>query len=179
MARNKRRRSAARYKGLTNKKGKVSYGIIQTPTGVLHYIYRGLQYIEMTDGTSIINVYCDDASGFRLSTLNKQYSSKTVIGSDILTTCTDYVNRYKSVLQTTSYNFTGAKNTQEYCAGVVKAVPLFDKSPAQHAADFVMLQNKEELQNVFVKPDGTPNGRSKAMRALHIRSNISGQKIMC
>lgn len=44
----------------------------------------------------------------------------------------------------------------EYCAGVVKASPLFDKNPAQHAADFHMLQDKQELQNVFFKMDGSP-----------------------
>lgn len=52
--------------------------------------------------------------------------------------------------------YTGTQTTLEYCAGVVKASPLFEKSPAQHAADFEMLQKKEELENVFVKPNGDP-----------------------
>lgn len=119
-------------------------------------LYRGLQYIELTDGRSIINVNRDDAAGFRLDTLatNKQYAAPAVRGSDVLTTHTDYVNRYRSVLQTTSYNFTGTTTTLEYCAGVVKAQPLFSKSPAQHAADFEMLQGEEELKKVFLQPNG-------------------------
>jgi len=46
------------------------------------------------------------------------------------TTHTDYVNRYPSSLQTTSYNFTGTKNTQEVCVGVVKGAKIFPKNPA-------------------------------------------------
>ena len=76
-------------------------------------LYRGLKYIELTDGRSMINVNCDDAAGFRLDTLatNKQYAAPAVRGSDVLITHTDYVNRYRSVLQTTSYNFTGTNTT--------------------------------------------------------------------
>lgn len=36
--------------------------------------------------------------------------------------------------------------TLEHCAGVVKAQPLFDKSPEQHAADFDMLQEKKSFK---------------------------------
>ena len=161
VARNKRRKSSTRYKGLarvTTRRARKGFQLRYNPD--FHWscaLYRGLQYIQMTDGRSFINVNRDDASGFRLDTLatNKQYSAPTVQGNDVLTTHTDYVNRYKSVLQTTSYNFTGTKTTLEYCAGVVKTLPLFDKNPAQHAADFNMLQDKQELQNVF-KMDGSP-----------------------
>ena len=51
-------------------------------------------------------------------------------------------------------NSTGTATTLEYCAGVVKAQPLFPKSPAQYAADFEMLQCEEELKNVFLQPNG-------------------------
>ena len=44
-----------------------------------------------------------------------------------MTTRTDYVNRYNSVLQTTSYNFTATGTTSEVCVGVVKAVPIHKK----------------------------------------------------
>ena len=120
--------------------------------------YCGLQYIQYTDGTGIINVNRDDAAGFRLDTLatNKQYSVPTVQGQEVLTTHTDYVNRYKSVLQTTSYNFTGTQTTPEFCAGVVKASPLLEKSPAQHAADFAMLSSKPELCGAFLQSNGEP-----------------------
>ena len=160
VARNKRRKSSARYKGLaqvTTRRARKGFQLRYNPD--FHWscaLYRGLQYIELTDGRSIINVNRDDAAGFRLDTLatNKQYAAPAVRGSDVLTTHTDYVNRYRSVLQTTSYNFTGTATTLEFCAGVVKAQPLFPKSPAQHAADFEMLHGKEELKNVFLQPNG-------------------------
>ena len=151
VARNRRRKSSARYKGfaqVTTRRARKGFQLRYNPD--FHWscaLYRGLQYIELTDGRSIINVNRDDTAGFRLDTLatNKQYAAPAVRGSDVLTTHTDYVNRYRSVLQTTSYNFTATTTTLEYCAGVVKAQPLFPKSPAQHAADFEMLQGEEEL----------------------------------
>ena len=157
VARNRRRKSASRYRGLaqvTTRRARKGFQLRYNPD--FHWscaLYRGLQFIELSDGRSIINVNRNDAAGFRLDTLatNKQYAVPSVIGSDVLTTHTDYVNR---VLQTTSYNFTGTSMTLEYYAGVVKAQPLFDKSPAQHAADFEMLQHEEELKDVFLQPNG-------------------------
>ena len=64
------------------------------------------------------------------------------------------MNRYPSVIQTTSYNFTGTETTPELCAGVVKAQPLFLKCPAQHVADLNMLQKKPELKPAFFSPSG-------------------------
>lgn len=70
----------------------------------------------------------------------------------MLTTHTDYVNRYPSVLQVTSYNFSSTSTTQEVCVGVVKAIPLHCKNPAQHAADFEMLKHQESLSAAFSTP---------------------------
>ena len=61
-------------------------------------------------------------TGFRLIT-HKQYSSPVVV---VLTTHTDYVNRYPSTLQTSSYR---TNTSPELCAGIVKAVPPHDKKP--------------------------------------------------
>lgn len=72
-----------------------------------------------------------------------------VVGKEILTTHTDYVNRYHSLLQTTSYNFTATKNTNEVCAGVVKGSKIYPKNPAQHHADLIMLTKQDELKQVF------------------------------
>lgn len=160
VARNSRRKSAMRYKGVAqviSRRARKGFQLRYNPD--FHWscaLYSGLNYTQYSDRRNIINVNRDDAAGYRLDTLatNNQYSTPTVRGSEILTTHTDYVNHYKSVLQTTSYNFTSTKTTMEYCAGVVKAVPLFEKSPSQHSADFSMLQHKSELRNVFFKPNG-------------------------
>ena len=112
----------------------------------------------MSDGSSIVNINRDDASGFRLDTLatHKQFAAPTVHGFDVLTIHTDYVNRYPSVLQTTSYNFIGTPTTGELCAGVVKATPRHYKNPAQHSADFEMLK-MQELLGAFHAPGGNEN----------------------
>ena len=190
IARNQRRRSAARYHGLaqvTTRRARKGFQLRYNPD--FHWsnaLYRGLDYIQMTDGVSIVNVNRDDASGFRLDTLatHKQFASPTVRGCDVLTTHTDYVNKYPSVLQTTSYNFTGTPTTPELCAGIVKATPLHCKNPAQHAADFEMLKSQESLSAAFYAPGGIEkniicvrvDGAADEVRSSSMRSSSGGHE---
>lgn len=99
----------------------------------------------------MINVNCDDSTGFRLDTLTTctQYTSPVVRRQEVLTTRTDYVNKHPSVLQTTSYNFSKTSTTSEVCVGVVKAAPIHQKDPAQCIADLCILESKEELKPIF------------------------------
>ena len=114
--------------------------------------YKGLNGIQLVDGRDMCLINRDDASGFCLDTLTifKQYGAPTVKGCDTLTTRTDYVNKYPSILQTTSYNFTATETTQEICVGVVKAPSsIHPKNPCQHYSDLKMLADKAELKSVF------------------------------
>ena len=171
IARNRRWRSSLRYKGVarvTTRRARRGFDVKYNPD--CHWsgaFYRGLDYLQYTDGKNILNVNRDDAAGFRLDTLvtHKQYAVPVVQGHNILTTYTDYVKRYPNTLQTTSYNFSRTKTTPEICAGVVKAVPIFSKSPAQHAADFKMLQLQSKLQPAFLHPD---TGESKQILCVRV-----------
>ena len=160
VARNKRRLSAKRYKGVAqvvSRRARKGFMLKYNPdTHWSNTLYRYLNILQLTDGSDILFVNRDDASGFRLDTLttHHQFPNPTVRGKEILTTYTDYVNRYPSVLQVTSYNFTATKTTDERCAGVVKAQPLFLKSPAQHAADFDMVLKQPELSSLCSTPQG-------------------------
>ena len=156
LPRNKRRRSAQRYLGIakvTSRRARKGFNLRLNPdehwSGAL---YRGLNELEYVDGRDLVNVNRDDATGFRLDTLTTcmQYKTPVVQGQEVLTTRTDYVNKYPSVLQTTSYNFSKTGTTGEMCVGVVKASPLHQKNPAQHVADLCMLESKEELKPVFI-----------------------------
>ena len=155
VARNKRRRSAKRYRGIarvTTRRARKGFTIKYNPD--LHWssaFYKGLNNLQYKDGCNAVLINRDDASGFRLDTLTtcKQHPSPAVQGQDILTTRTDYVNKYRSIIQTTSYNFSATNTTTEMCVGVVKAEPLHYKNPAQHAADLEILQDKEELSCIF------------------------------
>ena len=117
IARNRRRRSALRYKGLakvTSRRARKEFQLRFNPDN--HWsaaLYRTLSYLQYTDGTNIVNVNRDDASGFRLDTLATHMLHRTPVveGREILTTHTDYVNSYPSILQTSSYNFTSTKAT--------------------------------------------------------------------
>jgi len=81
---------------------------------------------------------------------HKSHATLCISGKESLTTRTDYVNNYPSVLQTTSYNFPATTNTGEICAGVVKAPGIFEKGPPQHMADLKMLEKEHTVQPAFV-----------------------------
>ena len=142
VARNRRRCSAVRYRGVaqvTSRRARKGFQLRYNPDA--HWssaLYRNLQY---TDGNNIINMNWDDASGFRLDTLATHRLHRT-----------DYVNSYPSILQTTNYNFSATSNTGEICAGIVKASALYPKNAAQHAADLSMLENKESVKAAFMHP---------------------------
>ena len=70
-------------------------------------------------------------------------------GKQTLTTHTDYVNKFPSILQTTCYNFTGTHTTGEMCAVIVKPAKIFPKNPAQHYSDLKVLSSLPEFQPVF------------------------------
>ena len=99
-------------------------------------------------------------------TTNKQYAIPTVKGHEILTTRTDYVNKYPSTLQT-SYNFSATDTTSEICVGIVKASSTFPKNPAQHAADLISLNNdsKQELKPAFIN---LATGSSKSIDCIRV-----------
>lgn len=84
---------------------------------------------------------------FRLDTTYTHSQNKSLSAdSQEMTTHTDYVNKYSSVLQTSSYLFMGTETTLEQCAGVVKPHYVFEKTPSQHAADFKMVKSSSDFQ---------------------------------
>ena len=156
VARNKRHRAAKNYRGVakvTSRRARKGFQLKFNPDA--HWssaFYRALDYVQFRDGTNVSIINRDDAAGYRLDTLatNNQHRTLVVDGKQTVTTHTDYVNRYPSVLQTTCYNFTGTKTTGELCAGVVKPVKVFPKNPAQRFADLKMLSSVPELQPAFI-----------------------------
>ena len=171
VVRNKRRKSSSRYKEvakITTRRARKGFNLRYNPDS--HWssaFYKYLGQYQFKDGKNITNINRDDASGYRLDTLatNKQYATPVVVGNDILTTRTDYVNKYSSVLQVTSYNFTATNSTGEACVGIVKASCLHPKNPCQHATDLKMLETKTELQSVFLNPD---TGCSKQIDCIRV-----------
>lgn len=163
VARNRQRRSASRYRvvaKVTTSRACKGFTLRCNPDG--HWsncFYKGLNTLQYKDGCDLTNINQDNASGFRLDTLTtNKYANTVVQGQDIVTTRTDYVYKYPSVLQTTSYKFSCTDTMPEVCVGVVKASCTYPKNPAQHACDLSMLDSKEELKHVHV------NRNSKASR---------------
>ena len=95
-----------------------------------------------------------ESAGFRLDTLTTHRLHRTLVvqGAEIVTTHTDYVNSYPSLLQTTNYNFSATKTTGEICAGVVKGAGVYLKNATQHAADLAMLEKVPTIQPAFLNP---------------------------
>ncbi len=77
---------------------------------------------------------------------------------DILTTHTDYVNKYPSTLQTTCYNLSETDTSIEVSVGIVKSPGVHPKNPCQHAADLKMLEQVVELGPSFLNMEtGEPD----------------------
>ena len=171
VARNRRRLSSKRYKGVakvTSRCARKGFMLKYNPDA--HWssaFYCNLNFIQFTDGRHILNVNRDDASGFRLDTMitHRLHHTPMVQGSESTTTYTDYVNKYKSVLQTTSYNFSKTETTLEICARVVKPVGLFPKNPTQHLQDLEMLENDPEMEAAFINPI---TGRRKLIECIRV-----------
>ena len=155
VARNKRRKSSTRYRGLarvTCRRAIKGFTLRYNPDQ--HWsaaFYRSLDALHLRDGNDILNINRDDQAGFRLDTLATHNKRATLcIAEEVpLTTKSDYVNKYPSTLQTTSYNFLGTGTTAEICAGVVKAVPLHSKNPAQHFNDLNEIETYLDVQPAF------------------------------
>ena len=117
-------------------------------------LYKGLNWLQYTDGANIVNiiVMMHLVLGLILWQLIVNIPLQWFKERKCSQTHTDYVNKYPSTLQTTSYNFTGTATTPEFCAGVVKASKLYRKNPSQHSADLTMLETAFELEPAFINP---------------------------
>ena len=141
LARNQRRRSAARYKAEANviqRRAQKGFNLKYNPDQ--HWsaaFYAALDKLQYQDGQNIANLGRNDEAGFRLDTMtmHKLHSTLGIKGIRQLTTYTDYVKRYPSTLQTASYNFPRTQTTGKICCSVEKAAPLHKKNVAQHFAD--------------------------------------------
>lgn len=155
VARNCRRHSAARYKGVakvTSRRARKGFMMKFNPDA--HWssaMYRILNHLQYQDGTSIVNLNRDDAAGYRLDTM-ATHRLPMVKDAEATTTYTDYVNKYTLILQTTSYHFSKTGMTGQLSAGVVKATGVYPKNPAQHMADLKLLENVYSIQPAFMNP---------------------------
>ena len=171
-ARNKRRRSAARYHGLANvvsKRARKGFTIRYNPdTHWSSALYAALDKIQYKSGENIMNVGRDDQAGFRLDTIatHKLHATLCVKSSEHTTTRTDYVNKYASTLQTTTYNFPSTETTGEVCAGVVKAPLLYPKNAVQHCSDLQMIENQEEVRPAFINPVTMKENKPRVLQGL-------------
>lgn len=149
---NKRRKSSSRYWGAANVRSPRSRKGFNVRLNIdAHWsaaLYKGLDMIQLKDGRDKYIVNRDDAAGFRLDTTftHKQHRALASSTTPELTTRTDYVNKYSSILQTSSYLILETETTAQFAAGVVKPHVVFSKNPAQHAADIEYLEQKEELK---------------------------------
>ncbi len=171
VARNRKRRSSARYKGVANviqKWARKGFNVKYNPDAYWsNALYSSLDALQYHDGSNIVNIGRDDQAGFRLDTMasHRLHGTLCVKGHESLTTRTNYVNKYPSTLQTTSYNFAGMKTTGEICMGVVKAPVLYNKNSAQHLADLEFLSQNEHCTTAFINP---VTGKKKEIECVRV-----------
>ena len=113
--------------------------------------YKSLSHLQSKDGSNKFTINRDDAAGFRLDTtyIHKQHKLLSNSDQPELTTRTDYVNKYSSILQTSSYLLMSTDTTDEHALAIVKAHSVYQKNAAQHAADFVMVQDLQDFAHYF------------------------------
>ena len=156
-AKNRRKLSAKRYFGaakIVSKRARKGFNVkLNVDAHWSCAFYKGLDYLQLKDGLDKTVLNRDDAAGFRLDSTftHKQHKVLAEAGNPELTTYTDFLNKYTSKLQTTSYMFLGSQTTPEVCAGVVKASLVHEKNPAQHAADLEVLKKFEETRFAMAK----------------------------
>lgn len=63
-----------------------------------------------------------------------------------VTTCTDFLDQYLSMLQVTLYLFIETENTPVACVGVVKPQKIIPKNPGQHLANYNKLGSLVEVK---------------------------------
>ena len=108
VARNKQRKSSTCYRGLarvTCRRARKGFSSRYNPEQHWSAAFsRGLDALQLKDGTDILTINRDDQAGFRLDTLATHSKHATLCISEEapLTTKSDYVNKYPSTLQTTS-----------------------------------------------------------------------------
>ncbi len=149
---NARRISAKRYRGVarvTCRRARKGFNVKYNPDA--HWstaFYRNLDFIQLQSGENKVVINRDDQAGFRLDTTFTHHNKKSISlsGGPTLTARTDFVNSYPSILQTTSYLFMETKTTPAECIAVVKPHFVFQKNPAQHAADMLMLQKQNIVE---------------------------------
>jgi len=155
VARNKRKLSSKRYKGIANikyQKARKGFNLkFNCDAKWSRSLYKSLDQLQQ-DGRHILLLNRDDQAGFRLdSTYTHKNTPSLNANGPTITTRTDFLNKHQAQLQTTSYNFSSTLTTSEVCCGVVKASVVHEKNPAQHAADLKMLEGMKELSPVFYK----------------------------
>lgn len=156
-ARNKRRLSAKRYFGaarIVSRHARKGFSIkLNVDAHWSCAFYKGLDYLQHKGGLNMTVLNRDDAAGFRLDSTftHKQHRVLSEAGKPELTTYTDFLNKYTSTLQTSSYMFLETESTPEICVGVVKAHNVHEKNPAQHAADLEKLGEFEETKSVLAR----------------------------
>ena len=159
VIRSKRRISARRYKGVakvTCRKSRKGFAVKLNPDA--HWssaLYKGLDSLQLKDGRDKVLLNRDDQAGFRLDTTftHRQGKCITMENAPALTTRTDFVNSYSSLLQTTSYLFMESDTTEKACVGLVKPHFMFQKNPTQHFIDLEMLESKlpSHLGNRYIE----------------------------
>ena len=115
------------------------------------FVVQSLGLSALKDGLDKVIINRDDASGFRLDTTYTQKQHRILQEKEKpeLTTRTDFVNNYKTVLQTTSYLLMETENTSNICIGLVKPQKLIPKNPAQHAADLSKVSSSNEAKTAL------------------------------
>ena len=149
---NKRKLSRKRYWGaaqIVSRRARKGFNVkLNVDAKWSSSMYKILDYVQLRHGLDKVVINRDDAAGFRLDSTftHKQHPILQDKSTPELTTRTDFLNRYSSNLQVTSYLLMETQNTPVACVGVVKPQKIIPKNPGQHSADLKKLGSFIEVK---------------------------------
>ena len=171
VVRNKRKLSSKRYKNVakvTCRRARKGFKLKFNPDA--HFsckMYKILDKLQLQHASKKLVLNRDDQAGFRLDTTYTHSQHRVLSVEQEITTRTDFVNKYSSVLQTSTYLLMETDTSNERAAGIVKDHVSFGKNPSHHTSDLKFLKTTEEFKDYLsgktvdcIRVDGASDERS-------------------
>ena len=182
VVRNKRKLSSKRYKNVakvTCRRARKGFILKFNPDAHFSWkMYKILDKLQLQHASKKLVLNRDDQAGFRLDTTYTHSQHRVLSVEQEITTRTDFVNKYSSVLQTSTYLLMETDTSNER-AGIVKDHVSFGKNPSHHTSDLKFLKTTEEFKDYLsgktvdcIRVDGASDKRPSILEVQFLWTEI-------
>lgn len=142
-------------------------------------MYKILDKLQLQNASKKLVLNRDDQAGFRLDTTYTHSQHRVLSVQQEVTTRTDFMNKYSSILQTSTYLLMDTDTSNERAAGIVKDHVSFNKHPSQHASDLKFLKTTDEFKDYLsgktvdcIRVDGASDERPSILEVQFVWTEI-------